>query len=67
MANAQKFTVTYHLINGVEVADHVESENKSSAALKFGHDEIKLVENSDGKFHKFNLKDVVLISVEDRK
>ena len=58
--------MTYHLTNGVEVADDVESENKTSAALRFGHDEIKFVENEDGRFHKFNLKDVVLITVDPR-
>lgn len=67
MENTEKLALTYHLSNGVEVTDHVEFENKSSAAaLKFGHDETKLVENSDGKLHKFNLKDVVLITVEPR-
>ena len=66
MANTEKFAVTYHLINGVEVTDHVEFEKKTSAALKFGHDETKLLENSDGKLYKFNLKDVALITVEPR-
>ncbi|TDL31072.1 hypothetical protein E2R51_14850 [Jeotgalibacillus sp. S-D1] len=66
MANAQKFRVTYHLVNGVEVVDDVESESKKTAALQYGHDEIKFVENEDEKFYKFNLKDVVLITVEPR-
>ncbi|PPA69098.1 hypothetical protein [Jeotgalibacillus proteolyticus] len=64
MSVDQKFKVTYHLSSGAKVVDNVEAEDKHSAALKYGHDETKFVENEDGILHKFNLKDVVLISVD---
>ncbi|MDG5473207.1 hypothetical protein P6709_15760 [Jeotgalibacillus sp. ET6] len=60
----EKFKVTYHLITGAEVVDHVEAEDKTSAVLMFGHDENKFVESADGKLHKFNLKHVVMVTVD---
>ncbi|KIL48397.1 hypothetical protein [Jeotgalibacillus campisalis] len=60
----KKFKVTYHLTTGAEVVDHVEAEEKRSAILMFGHDENKFVESTDGKLHKFNLKHVVMVTVD---